>query len=249
MLSLDDAQLYDLSEAGPLLFKDPIRLGREARIRLIPSAQVGPLLGLPAPWVDAESGKSNADAISLASYWLGRLAPPAAGARKPVRARSKLPCDTLLSPGDAARALFATPPALERLEREGRMPAIRVDDDVCYDAALVELMSAGAGATALESRRAEVRGWARYEYRTTAEAEAPPPAAAWPAPAAPASPSPGAWTPGDSDAPMAEPSTPESDEATVAASDPESALPEAPRAFEMPSDLLEIDGFETVDED
>jgi len=122
MLHLDDAQLYDLSEAGPLLFKDPVRLGREARIRAIPSARVGPALGLPAPWVDAEAGRSQADAISLATYWLGRLAPPAAGARKPVRSRTKLPVDLLLTPTEAAAALFATQPALERLGREGRLP-------------------------------------------------------------------------------------------------------------------------------
>ena len=64
MLHLDDVQLYDLSEAGRLLFKDPARLEREARLRKLPAVTVEQGLALPAPWVDAEAGVSAADPSS-----------------------------------------------------------------------------------------------------------------------------------------------------------------------------------------
>ena len=242
MLHLDDVQLYELSEAGPLLFRDPARLARLARIRQIPSARVGAAVGLPAAWVDAERGASATDPDSVASYWLGRLAPPAPGARKPRRDRSRLPADGLLTAEETAARLFATAPALERLDREGRMPSLRVDGAVRYDATLVELMAADdVDLAALEARRAEVRDWARFEYDAAAEA---PVVASTPVPLA--------------DAPADAPTLP----------DEQPPLPEAPAAFEIPedlglddvtpledlgdgttSDLLDIEGFDTVDED
>ena len=242
MLHLDDVQLYELSEAGPLLFKDPARLAREARIRIIPSARIGADLGLPAPWVEAAAGTSHADPESVAMYWLGRLAPPAPGARKPSRSRSKLPAETLLDADETARRLFATPAALERLDREGRMPSLRVDGAVRYDAELVEHMAGEADAPeAAEARRVDVRAWARYEY-TTAVADRPP----VPSPVQPLA-----------GAPTDVPTVPDT---------PEPAAP-APGAFEIPEDLglddvtpledvgdgpestlLDIDGFDTVDE-
>ena len=242
MLHLDDVQLYELSEAGPLLFRDPARLAREARIRVIPSARIGPAVGLPAAWVDAASGASDADPESVAMYWLGRLAPPAPGARKPRRTRDRLPAETLLTPEEAAAQLFATPAALERLDREGRMPSLRVDGAVHYDAELVARMVDEADEPdAAEARRAEVRAWARFEYATEAPTAAGPAA---PAPVSPATPAPAVdETPPQEEAPR-EP---------------------APGAFEIPadlglddldpldieptSDLLDIDGFDTVDED
>ena len=235
MLHLDDVQLYELSEAGPLLFRDPARLAREARIRVIPSARIGAALGLPAPWVEAETGASAADPDAVASYWLGRLAPPAPGARKPGRDRARLDAETLIDAAEAAARLFATPAALERLDREGRMPSLRVDGAVHYDAALVDLMAAEADdPAAAEARRAEVRQWARFEY-TTSVAEQPPRVT----PTQPL-----AGTPADA------PTVPEE----------RVPLEPAPSAFEIPADLglddiepedglLDIDGFDTVDED
>lgn len=237
MLHLDDVQLYELSEAGPLLFRDPARLAREARIRRIPAARLGTDLGLPAPWVEAATGASAADPESVATYWLGRLAPPAPGARKPRRDRSRLPAESLVTPTEAARRLFATPPALERLDHEGRMPSLRVDGEVFYDGALIDRMAAEDPDTdAIESRRAEVRAWARYEYET-----APAPTAVAPSTVTPTS----------------DPTTSEPSAAT-----PAEEAPPAPAAFEIPadlgledidagptSDLLDIEGFDTIDED
>lgn len=233
MLHLDDVQLYELSEAGPLLFRDPARLAREARIRVIPSARIGSALGLPKAWVEAEVGTSGADPASVASYWLGRLAPPAPGARKPRRDRARLEADTLLEGAEAAERLFATRRALERLDREGRMPSLRVDGEVRYDATLVDLMAAEADdPAAANARRELVRAWARFEYETAAAAKPPVPTVAEPLPNPPE----GAPTLPDETPPL----------------DP------APAAFEIPedlglddieSDLLDIDGFDTVDED
>lgn len=240
MLHLDDVQLYELSEAGPLLFRDPARLAREARIRVIPSARIGADVGLPTAWVDAETGASAADPQSVAAYWLGRLAPPAPGARKPRRARDRLPAETLLTPAEAAARLFATEAALERLDREGRMPSLRVDGAVHYDAELVERMAAEADdPAAAEARRVEVRAWARFEYATETPADVAP---ATPTTSAVAGPAPAHTPP---------PEEPVRDEAP---------REPAPGAFQIPtdlglddieppSDLLDIEGFDTVDED
>ncbi|MDF1700770.1 MAG: hypothetical protein P1V36_06395 [Planctomycetota bacterium] len=252
MLHLDDVQLYDLSEAGPLLFKDPARLTREARIRVIPATRVGSALALPAPWVEAEAGRSDADPISLATYWLGRLAPAAPGARKPRRARSKLPAEGLLTAEEAAAQLFATAPALERLDREGRMPSLRVDDAVRYDAELVALMAAEPeNAEAAEARRTDVRAWARYEYETARTAPAPAPHPLEPLAGAPAD------APTLPDTPT-QPDTPSPDGGHAAPESPAEDVA-GPGAYEIPkdlgfddepaSDLLDIEGFDTVDED
>ncbi len=249
MLQLDDVQLYDLSEAGGLLFKDPARLTREARQQAIPSARLPEGVALPAPWVEAEAGVSNADAISLCSYWLARLAPPSREARRPRRELDRLEAGELIDAAEAARRLCATPSALERLDREGVVPSLRVEDAVRYDAVLVDLVAGeddgdaedlGAARAATEARRALVRGWARFEYGVV---NLPPPA---PIPVRMPTPTPSETT--DAEPALSEPAT------------------DAPKAFEIPTDLgldaiddmleeappstlMEIDGFETVDED
>ncbi len=247
MLQLDDVQLYDLSEAGGLLFKDPARLTREALLRKVPSTRVEEGLALPAPWVDAEAGISDADPIALSGYWLARLAPPSRTARRPRRSLQQLEATELLDKDEAARRLFATPAALERLDLAGSVPSLRVEDEVRYDAVLVDLIARedeGEDVRALaEARRGEVRAWARFEYGAV---EASPLPTTFGAPAAP--------TP----APVA----PEFPKTAPVEQDPD-----APRAFEIPddlgldtidpveegsapsSDLMEIDGIETVDED
>jgi len=264
MLQLDDVQLYDLSEAGGLLFKDPARLSREARQGAIPSARTETGLGLPAPWVEAACGLKPTDPASLCTYWLARLAPPSGNARRPRRDRERLEATDLLTPAEAARRLCASPIALARLEREGLLPPLRVEDEVRHDAVLVDLMArqdetegeaAALARAAAAARRAEVRTWARFEYGAP---EAPRPPKPWPQTAA-ASTSPAASPAASTAASTAEEGAPAS-----------SASP-APKAFEMPADLLEpladanehakedeaprpstlmeIDGFETVDED
>jgi len=108
---------------------------------------------------------------------------------------------------------------------------MRIDGDVRYDKRLVDLMAAEAdgpeAASATEARRAEVRAWARFEYATTLEES--------PAPAAP----PTVFTE----------TSPKPAEDSAETAPTEAPEEEAPRAYEMPSDLLEIDGFETLDED
>jgi hypothetical protein len=232
MLHLDDVRLYELSEAGSLLFKGPAWLAREARQQAIPSARVGAALGLPAAWVEAEAGLSDSDPVSLGAYWRQRLAPPSAEARKPLRPRERLPAETLLEPQEAARRLCATPAALRHLEADGSLPALRVEGTVRYDGELVaRIADADDGpeaAQAAEERRALVRDWARFEYASPAPMPAP-------APAAPRTPPP------------------------ASAPTPEDAPADAPRAYEIPEDLgfgdippasglLEIEGFETHDE-
>jgi len=246
MLHRDDVQLYDLPEAGGLLFKDPARLEREARLRKVPATWIDAGLALPAPWVDAAAGLSAADPEALASYWLARLAPPARTARKPRRPLEKLEVRGLLEPAEAARRLCATPTALARLDLDGTVPSLRVEDEIRYDATLVDLVARaedGESAcgedvrAAAEARRAEVRAWARFEYGV-AEAAPPPPASF------------------RASAPTPAPRLEAAPEAT-----------DAPKAFEIPadlglesiedfpqspgpsSDLMQIEGFETVDED
>lgn len=232
MLQADAVQLYDLSEAGRLLYRDPVRLAREARLRQVPAARAERQLGLPVPWVEAESGRSAADPEALRIYWLGRLAPPSPDARRPQRDRARLPVEDLLEPEEAARRIFATPAALRRLDADGTLPSLRVDDRPLYDAVLTGMVASegAAGRDETEARRAEVLEWARFEYHETAEEE----------PLAPAF-----------DAlRTAEPGGPP----PAASDDP------TPGAYEIPSDLLadiepppsrliEADGFETVDED
>jgi len=241
MLQLDDIQLYDLSEAGSRLFSDPRRLARLARSRRVPSAEVDGVLGLPVAWVEAESGQSGADPQSLASYWLGRLAPPSAGARRPRRDLECLPKNEWLEAGEATRRLFATPAALKRLEDEGRLPALRIEGCVRYDALLVDLLARSdedpARGPAIAARRAEVRAWARYEYARPKHPPAAVPQEAQGAPAppaAPTTPAPGAFQiPSDLGLSQIEPLSPEVE------------APAAP----PPSRLIQAEGYESVDED
>ena len=240
MLHLDDVQLYVLSEAGPLLFKDPVRLTREARLRAIPAAQVGADLGLPAPWVDAEAGLSDADPISLAGYWLQRLAPPLREARRPVRTPDRLPQSTWLTAEEAASRLFATPPALERLDRDGTLPSLRIDGQIRYDATLVELVAAqdddAAARARAAARRAEIRELARFEYAAAAPARPVPPS-----------------TPPPASAPTTAKPSPEAPRAYELPADlgftAGGAADEDPGAWPPPSTLLDVEGFETLDED
>ena len=174
MLKLDAMDLYDLSEAGALLFKDPARLRREARLRKIPSAREGPNLGLPRPWVDAAAEITPVDEESLRRYWIERLAPASASAHRPRRPRERLPAEALIGPEEAARRLFAAPEALVRLNADGTVPSLRIDGEPCFDAALVDLVAreheGSEVRAAAAARRAEVREWARFEYVTSAEA-------------------------------------------------------------------------------
>jgi hypothetical protein len=238
MLQLDDVQLYDLSEAGALLFSDPARLRRQARLQQVPSARVDREIGLPAPWVEAESGRSGADPVSLRTYWLGRLAPPAGDARRPVRGRDRLPRPELLDPDETARRLHATARALRRLTADGTLPGLRVDGALCFDAELVDLVARQDEDAAAREAAAGVRALlcelARFEYRSETEPAPESPAAAPAAfsfpsaePAAPATPGPGAdQIPDDLGMDAIEP------------------LDERP-----PSTLIDVDGFETIDED
>lgn len=240
MLQLDAVQLYDLSEAGRLLFRDPLRLRREARRLEIPSACAEQQLGLPAPWVEAESGASPADPEALKIYWLARLAPPSPDARRPLRARTRLPAETLLDAEEAAQRIFATPDALRRMDVEGVLPSLRVDGAVRYDAELTDLVARddeGAEVrSAADARRGEILAWARFEYETAVE-EKPP---------------------------VQEDSTPDFDAVRTPAPEANTevhASEDAPAAYEIPTDLLgeidtlppsrliDVDGFDTIDED
>src|SRR5262245_28874804 len=130
MLHLDAAELYDLPEAARLLFADPARLAREARLGKIPSARVGRSLGLPAPWVRAAAGLAPVDEESTRRYWLERLAPPSPSAWRPARPRDRLPATDLLAPAEAARRIFADVARLARMDADGTLPALRVDGEV-----------------------------------------------------------------------------------------------------------------------
>src|SRR5262245_47288135 len=84
MLHLDAAELYDLPEAARLLFADPARLAREARLGKIPSARVGRSLGLPAPW-----GRRRRGARAGGGGEHAALLARAAGAALPERVASR----------------------------------------------------------------------------------------------------------------------------------------------------------------
>ena len=169
MHPLDDVQLYDLSEAGRLLCRDPVRLAREARHRQIPSA-LGPQgLGLPTAWVDAAAGTRPEDPEALREKWLARLAPPSPDAHRAAKPRNALPLEQLLTPDEAQRALCASPSALRRLDEDGVVPSIRVDGERRYDPELVDLLARRANGEVVDGvtrvqRCAEVWAWARFEY-------------------------------------------------------------------------------------
>ncbi len=172
MLKSDAIDLFDLSEAGRLLFRDPVRLAREARLRQIPATWIGDRLAFPVAWVEAEAGVSAVDPAALRSYWLERLAPPSPGAHRARRERERLPAEVLLTAAEAARRVCADPRALRRLDTDGTLPSLRVDGVPHYDEVLTELVTRhGDGEDvedALRARQAEVRGWTRFEYATVA---------------------------------------------------------------------------------
>jgi hypothetical protein len=234
MLRADATELYDLAEAGALLFADPARLRRLSEARRIPAAWVEEGLGLPVPWVEAEAGRSPEDPDALARYWLERLAPPAPEARRPVRDRASLAGLDLLTPSEAAARVCADPAALARMGSEGTLPALRVDGESRFDAALVALVAAEDGtpeaAAAADLRRSAVARLARFEYATGLSQGARPPATARrEAPPAAAAVAPRAWTlPEDLVGPPAPPAGPPA---------------------EGPGRLIEAAGFEVAEED
>ncbi|MFV1959768.1 MAG: hypothetical protein ACC662_10195 [Planctomycetota bacterium] len=238
MLPLDDTALYDLADAGRLLFCDAHWLRRRARRRLLPFTFHRERMVLPRDWVEAEAGIAPLDAEALRGYWLSRLAPPAPGAARPRRDRRHLPCDEVLSAKEAARRVTADPLPLEALDAEGVLPPLRVDGQTAYDAELVALVAREDEdpevAPRADARRAAVKTWARYEYVTDLdEGRAPPPATTRADPAEAIAAAPRAWhIPEDLAALPAE----------------ETTGPSVPSAEEPPH-LIEADGFETVDEE
>ena len=237
MLTVDASQFYDLPKAARLLWADPARLAREAALRAAPAARHEGAWVLPNPWVEAESGREPADADALKAFWLERLAPPSFAARRTLRPRSRLPAERLLSPDEAARALFCDPARLDRLDADGTLPALRIDGSPRFDADLIEALVAeesdgpSGGATSA-ARRALVLEWARAEY-TTAE---------------------GSLPRADPTLPLRRsedlrPPRPPHSDAPKAYELPPDLAPPAPPSRTRPSDLSKADGFETVDED
>lgn len=188
MYQLDDVQLYDLSEAGRLLYRDPVRLSRQARHRRIPSALSPQGLGLPSAWVDAAAGTRPEDPEALCVQWLARLAPPSPDAARASRPHAALAdavaIDALLTPEEAAARLLASPAALQRMDEDGRVPSLRIDGARRYDVPLIDLLAAQADGdevdpVARDTRLAEVRALARFQYDrapTSEDHPAPPPA-------------------------------------------------------------------------
>lgn len=182
MYQLDDVQLYDLSEAGRLLYRDPVRLTRQARHRRIPSVLGPEGLGLPAPWVEAQAGTRPEDPEALRRQWLERLAPPSPDAARAAQPLSALPIHEVLTPEEAAARLMASPAALQRMDEDGHIPSLRVDGVRRYDAVFITWLSVEANGdevdpVAIDTRRAELRVWARFQYERvpgTDEGEAPP---------------------------------------------------------------------------
>jgi hypothetical protein len=246
MLTVDASQFYDLPEAARLLWADPARLAREAALRAVPAARHEGSWVLPKPWVEAESGREPTDADALKAFWLERLAPPSFAARRTLRPRSRLPAERLLSPDEAARALFCDPARLERLDADGTLPALRVDGAPRFDADLIAALLAEesdgpSGGPATAARRALVLEWAHAEY-TTAE---------------------GSLPRADPTLPLRRSEDLRPPRPGIGRAAPEPLRPppsDAPKAYELPpdlappprsrpSDLSKADGFETVDEE
>ncbi len=244
MLKSDAIDLFDLSEAGRLLFRDPVRLAREARLRQIPATWIGDRLAFPVAWVEAEAGVSAVDPAALRSYWLERLAPPSPGAHRARRERERLPAEVLLTAAEAARRVCADPRALRRLDTDGTLPSLRVDGVPHYDEVLTELVTRhGDGEDvedALRARQAEVRGWTRFEYATVARQAGDGTVAQDPSITEPR------FT-------GAEPTRPLSDDPTAFEIPSDLGLdaiePLPPEDASPPSRLIEADGFDVVDED
>lgn len=242
MRTVDAAPFYDLPEAGPLLWADPVRLARDAAQGRIPALRTPEGWALPRAWVDAEAGVEPADADALKTYWLTRLAPPSRDARRALRSRARLPAERLLSAAEAAQRLCCDAARLERLNADGTLPALRVDGAPQYDALLVEALVAEeregpAGGAAAALRRAAVLTWAQAEY-TTSDPYAAPPAVSSTAAASTAA----AGTAPDAPKAYALPSD--------LASAPDDAGPvEPPLPARPPSEVARAEGFTTVDED
>jgi len=141
MLPLDAAELYDLSEAARLLWVGPERIRRWIRLGRVPATRRETGLHLPRAWVDAACGQEATDEGAVRRYWLERLAPPRRAAGRPLRDRSKLETESLLTTAEAARRVFADEVRLERLAAEGALPALRLDGDTRYDETLVDLLA------------------------------------------------------------------------------------------------------------
>lgn len=232
MPPLDDTQLYDLSEASRLLFRDPAWLARGCRTGRIPWQSRDGRILLPAPWVEAEAGRSDSDPEALRVYWAERFAPPPPDAARPLRPLDALPTSDTVPEAEAARRLHADVVRLRSLAARGVLPALRIDGESRYDADLLEHVSDGpvADDAASDARREAVAGWAQFEYASSLASA--PPAATRAAPPAVQRSAPGAWRlPEDLTA-------------------PEEATPGSPEVPPRDSDgLIEAEGYETVDED
>jgi len=173
----DAPQLYDLPEAGRLLFKDPVRLERDIRRGRAPGTFRAGAWRLPAAWVTAASGHSEADAEALTLYWRTVLAPPSPDARRAERDAAALGGRSLIDAPEAARRLCVDARALDRLDREGVVPSLRVDGERRYDEVLVALEArAREGVDVgeeLDGRRRDVESLRRHEYVSAPAPEAP----------------------------------------------------------------------------
>lgn len=170
MRHLDATELYDLSEAGKALLRDPARLRREIRLGRIPAVWLpdgaeAASWALPVAWVDAESGESALDPEALRTYWLERFQPPSAAGARPAKAREAVEGRALLPREEAARRLFCDAKALLRLERDGTLVTLRIEDEVRHDEALVDALAGEAVDPAtLDAMRAELKELARFDY-------------------------------------------------------------------------------------
>jgi hypothetical protein len=219
----DAAGLYDLPDAARRLFRSPRRLEREVRRGRAPGGLREGRWVVPVAWVEAEAGASGADAEALATFWRARLAPPSPDAHRARRPLEALGGRPLLAADEAARRLCLSPAALDRLDREGSVPSLRVDGTRRYDAALVDALASGEASDAdLAAHRSELETLRRHEYES--------------APVAPVASL--AASPEDARAPAA----PEAPRAYEMPRDLWGAAGRPPR-------LAEADGFETVDED
>lgn len=255
MLPLDAAELYDLSEAARLLWVGPGRIRRWIRIGKVPAVRRQAVWHLPRAWVDAACGREATDEEAVRRYWLERLAPPSREAARPLKDRTHLEAEALLTAGEVAPRVFADEARLARLAGDGTLPALRVDGATRYDAALVDLVAEAPETQGAETRRALVLAWARYEYATDLDrGAAPPPTATKAAPKEVTAAAPRAWRlPDDlredlADLPPLEAGT-EAAEAPPAAEEPAETADASTDESTDGSRLIRADGFETVDED
>jgi hypothetical protein len=231
MLPLDASQLYDLPEAGRLLFMGAGRLRRLVGQRRIPWTIEGGRTVLPRAWVDAEAGISATDGEALRVYWLERLAPADVEATRPSKDLRHLEGVTPLDPEDAAIRLTADLVRLRGLDARGIVPALRIDGETRYDATLVDLLASERYEEA-DRRRAEVLAWARIEWVASLdEGAVEKPAVTRPAPEEAVAAAPHAWRMPEDIA-----SLPDMDESADEEADPGEGM-------------IEAEGFDTVEED